>query len=151
MQARHFAHVLLLCVALSGCSGSAGKEPESSDSPPPTAQEIAYFDCLGKQGVKIEYTDYGAPREAKSQTPDPAAYQACASLTPPPRKPEPATPERLAAVRAESTCLRAEGISWYPDPDPVTAQIDDSAFTAEQVNELKVTRREALMKCHARN
>lgn len=128
MRARHLTSLLLLCISLTGCAGD-GKEPVASDSPPPTAEEIAYYDCLKKQGVAIVYTDYGAPREDKSKPWNDEAHKTCAPMLPPPPEPRPAAPAQLAAARKESACLRAEGISWYPDPDPVTAQIDDRKGT----------------------
>ncbi|MCY0945233.1 hypothetical protein [Streptomyces antarcticus] len=145
MRARHFAPLLLVCIALAGCGGD--KEPLASDSPPPTAAEIAYYDCLKKEGVAVVYTDYGAPREDKSKPWNEAAHKACASLIPPPPPPVQAGPGELAAARKESACLRAEGITWYPDPNPVTGDVDGSGATAEQWATLKQLHIEALRKC----
>ncbi|MFJ4779856.1 hypothetical protein [Streptomyces sp. NPDC088762] len=138
--------MLLLCISLTGCGGG-DNEPRSSDSPPPTAEEIAYYDCLKKQGVEIVYTDYGAPRENKDKPWNEEAHKACASLQPPPPKPQQAGAERLAAARKESACLRAEGVSWYPDPDPITAEIDQTKNTLEEWASLKRDHVEALRKC----
>lgn len=145
MRARHFALLLLVCAALTGCGGD--EEPRAIGSPPPTAAEIAYYDCLKKEGVAVVYTDYGSPREDKSKPWNEAAHQACASMIPPPPAPVRASPEELAAARKESACLRAEGVTWYPDPDPVTAEIDDSGATAEQWATFKQQHIEALRAC----
>uniref|UniRef100_A0AAU2JV68 Secreted protein n=1 Tax=Streptomyces sp. NBC_00049 TaxID=2903617 RepID=A0AAU2JV68_9ACTN len=139
---------LAVSLALSACSG--GGEPAASDSPPPTKEEIAYYDCLKGQGVKITHTDYGAPRVDKD---DPssksisAAQEACKDKIPPPPSPQQADPKTLAAARAESKCLREQGVAWYPDPDPVTGNIDDRAVTPEQMVELKTQHIDALRKC----
>ncbi|MET9962042.1 hypothetical protein ABZ128_23815 [Streptomyces sp. NPDC006326] len=141
---------LAVSLALTACSG--GGEPSASDSPAPTKEEIAYFDCLKGQGVKITHTDYGAPRVDKddpSAKKLPAAQEACKDKVPPPHSPEPAAPEVLAAARAESECLREQGVTWYPDPDPVTGDISDRAMTPEQVAELKTKHADALKKCRS--
>ncbi|WP_326588588.1 hypothetical protein [Streptomyces sp. NBC_01294] len=140
------APMLLLCLSLTGCGGGDG-EPESSDSPPPTAEEIAYHDCLKRRGVAIVHTDYGAPRVDKSKPWNEEAHAACRPLLPPPPKARPAGPARLAAAREESACLRAEGVAWYPDPDPVTAEVDGTEGTPEQWSALKRDHVEALKKC----
>ncbi|MFJ7587103.1 hypothetical protein ACIQZO_06840 [Streptomyces sp. NPDC097617] len=146
MHARYLTGLFILCISLTGCGGGDG-EPVASDSPPPTAEEIAYHDCLKKQGQAIVYTDYGAPRVDKSKPWNAEAHKACESLLPPPAKPQPATPAQVAAARKESACLRAEGVSWYPDPDPVTAQIDERKGTPEQWTALKRDHVDALKKC----
>ncbi|MFD9723968.1 hypothetical protein [Streptomyces sp. NPDC059072] len=101
--------------------------------------------------MPITHTDYGAPRVDKDKPQPPekeaAAQKACESKLPPPPKPQQASPERLAAARKESSCLRAEGIAWYPDPDPVTAEIDDTKGTPEQWSALKREHVDALRKC----
>ncbi|MFD8631609.1 hypothetical protein [Streptomyces sp. NPDC059533] len=149
MRVRHFIPALLICISLTGCGGE--KEPEASDSPPPTAEEIAYYDCLEEQGLPITHTSYGNPRVDKDKPQPPekeaAAKKACEGKLPPPPKPQQATPERLAAARKEAGCLRAEGITWYPDPDPVTAEIDDRKGTPEQWSSLKREHVDALRKC----
>ncbi|MFB6615933.1 hypothetical protein ACFCV9_17250 [Streptomyces sp. NPDC056367] len=136
-------------LALTACSG--GGEPKASDSPPPTKEEIAYYDCLKANGVKIRHTDYGAPRVNKDDPASiaklPAAQEACKDKVPPEPSPVQADPERVAAARAESACLRENGVSWYPDPNPVTAEIDDRAVTPEQMAELKTKHVDALEKC----
>ncbi|MER6198189.1 hypothetical protein ABT234_12590 [Streptomyces sp. NPDC001586] len=146
MHARYFAPLLLICISLTGCGGG-DNEPEASDSPPPTAEEIAYYDCLKKQGVAIVHTDYGAPREDKSKPWNEEAHKACEPMLPPRAKPQPAAPEQIAAALKESACLRAEGVSWYPDPDPVTGEIDQTKGTPEQWSALKRDHVDALKKC----
>lgn len=145
MRARQFAPLLLLCVSLTGCGGAG--EPEGRNSPPPTAADIAYHDCLEKQGVAIVHTEYGAPRIDKTKPWNAAAVQACESMLPPPPSPEPVGAESLAAARKESACLRAEGVAWYPDPNPVTGEVEQKDATQEQWADFKVKHVEALRKC----
>ncbi|MEU7553938.1 hypothetical protein AB0B01_16590 [Streptomyces sp. NPDC044571] len=146
MHARHFAPLLAICLSLTACGGE--KEPKASDSPPPTQQEIAYHDCLKKHGVDIVYRGNGMPYENKDQPWNEEAHTACASLHPAPHSPEPADPDVLAAAQKQAECMRAEGISWYPDPDPVTAEFDQSkGGTPEQWSSLKTEHLDTLRKC----
>lgn len=146
MRARHFVPLLLIGIPLVGCGGG-DKEPGAEDSPPPTAAEVAYFDCLKQHGQPVVVRDSGMPAVDKSKPWNEEAHAACASKLPPPPSPEPARPGQLAAMRKESACLRAAGVAWYPDPDPVTGQIDDRAATTEQWADLKTNHAPALQKC----
>ncbi|MFD9534292.1 hypothetical protein [Streptomyces sp. NPDC060010] len=139
--------VLALALVLGACSG--GKEPSASDSPPPSREEVAYYDCLKEHGVPIVLLDSGTPRVDKDKPHDnlAAAEKACESKAP---KQTPVTkvdPEVLAAAREEARCLRAEGVSWYPDPDPATGTYDPRAVTPEQTAELRTKHAEATRKC----
>ncbi|MFF4005859.1 hypothetical protein [Streptomyces sp. NPDC001717] len=87
------------------------------------------------------------PREDKTKPWNEEAHKACEPQLPPNRKPAPVTAEQLAAAQREAECLRAEGVSWYPDPDPVTAEIDQTKATPEQWSALKRDHGEALRKC----
>ncbi|MGT2529834.1 hypothetical protein ACU4GG_24110 [Streptomyces nojiriensis] len=108
---RKYATALFVAasLALTACSGEG--EPKASDSPPPTKEEIAYYDCLKANGVKIRHTDYGAPRVNKDDPPSleklPAAQAACEDKAPPP--PSPCRPTRrssLPRVRRPGACAR---------------------------------------------
>ncbi|MEV7525018.1 hypothetical protein [Streptomyces sp. NPDC091371] len=147
MHARHFAPLLLICISLTGCGGDG--EPKASDSPPPSAAEIAYYDCLQSQGLKIVHTDHGAPRVDKTQPLEKqaAAEAACAGKLPPPPTPRQASPEAIAAEQKKTDCMRAEGVTWYPDPDPVTGEFTDRGLTEEQRASLKRDHVGALRKC----
>lgn len=77
-----------------------------------------------------------------------ASCTSCTSKLPPPPSPQPARPgRRLAALRKESAYPRAEGVTWYPHPDPVTARTDDRTATSEQWADLKTHHAPALKKC----
>ncbi|MFB6615931.1 hypothetical protein ACFCV9_17240 [Streptomyces sp. NPDC056367] len=43
--------------------------------------------------------------------------------------------------------MRAEGVTWYPDPDPVTGEFTDIGMTPEQRASLKRDHADALQKC----
>ncbi|MFF3019809.1 hypothetical protein [Streptomyces sp. NPDC057939] len=143
--------VLALSLALSACSGE--KDPSASASPPPGAAEVAYYDCLKDKGVPVVLLDNGTPRVDKDKPHEtlPAAEAACRSKLPAPASAAPVTPEVLAAAREESECVRAEGISWYPDPDPVTGTADERSAPAEQTDELRKKYLEATRKCREAN
>ncbi|MFG2880467.1 hypothetical protein ACGFYU_36550 [Streptomyces sp. NPDC048337] len=148
MRAHYLAPLLLICVSLTGCGGGENK-PKASDSPSPTAEEIAYYDCLKDRGLKIEHKDGGAPRVDKSQPFEQikAAEDACADKMPPPPSPSQAAPEVIAAGQRKTDCMRAEGVTWYPDPDPVTGDFTDAGMTPEQRSSLKRDHTDALRKC----
>ncbi|MFD9518791.1 hypothetical protein [Streptomyces sp. NPDC059979] len=148
MRKHATALFLAASLALTACSG--GGEPSASDSPPPTAQEIAYYDCLKGQGIKIVYTESGTPRVDKTQGLEkmPEAQKACEDKLPPASKPEPASPEALAAAQKEAACLRAEGVTWYPEPDPVTAQVGN--LTPQQQADLRTKHIDAVAKCRGK-
>ncbi|MBT2476778.1 hypothetical protein [Streptomyces sp. ISL-94] len=138
---------LALALALGACSG--GKEPSASGSPPPTTEEIASYDCLKEHGVAIVRTGSGAPRVDKDEPHDnlPAAAQACEDKAPPRPSPPKIDPKVPAAAREEAQCLRAESVSWYPDPDPATGTYADGAVTSEQSAELRTKHYDAVRKC----
>ncbi|MFG2984091.1 hypothetical protein ACGFYQ_23020 [Streptomyces sp. NPDC048258] len=147
---RKYAIALFFAVSLTLTACSGDGEPKASDSPPPTAAEIAYYDCLKGQGIKIVHLDYGAPRVDKDDPSAknlPAAQEACKDKVPPEPSPVQADPKVLDAARKETACMRAEGVTWYPDPDPVTAEFDDKGLTVEQRGELRTKHRDALLKC----
>ncbi|MFE2166153.1 hypothetical protein ACFXB3_13945 [Streptomyces sp. NPDC059447] len=148
---RKYATALFLAasLALTACSGEG--EPKASDSPPPTKEDIAYYDCLQANGVKIKHTDYGAPRVDKDDPTAlknlPAAQEACADKAPPMPSHPPVDPKTLALAREEAKCLRAEGVTWYPDPDPNTGTYPEGAVTTEQSSELRTKHGDAVRKC----
>ncbi|MFJ7158398.1 hypothetical protein ACIQUQ_26140 [Streptomyces sp. NPDC101118] len=147
MRLRIVAPFLLMSLSLAACTGE--KEPDESDSPPPSAEEIAYHDCLKEQGVKIWHTDYGAPRVDKTQPMEKvlAAQEACKDKLPPGPKPSPASSARMAEAREETACMRREGVAWYPDPDPVTGEFDDRGLTRDQLRSLKTEHAEKMQLC----
>ncbi|MEV7612867.1 hypothetical protein [Streptomyces sp. NPDC089799] len=134
----------LACAAalvLSGCSDDSN--PKASDSPPPTAAEIKYHDCLKKEGLAVVYEDNGAPRLAKTDPAEKisAAEKACESQRPPV---EPVSSETLAEEQRWVDCLRRQGLTWIPDPDPSTGTVP---LTAEQMGGLKRQHGAALQEC----
>ncbi|MFG2299163.1 hypothetical protein [Streptomyces sp. NPDC048603] len=135
--------LLAAAVALTGCSGKA--QPAAGDSPPPTTAEIKYYDCLKEQGLTLEYTDNGAPRLAKTDPLDKmsAAEKTCEPLLPPA---EPISAGQLAEEKRWVECLRRQGLTWAPDPDPSTGVVP---MTPEQTAELKTKRTDALENCRS--
>lgn len=101
--------------------------------------------------MTLAYGDGGAPRVVEKDSPEyPAAQLACQALRPS-RSPVQAGPQELAAAQRTSDCMRAEGITWYPDPDPVTGEVKQTAGgTPEQWGSLKRDHMETLLKCMPR-
>ncbi|WP_326588978.1 hypothetical protein [Streptomyces sp. NBC_01294] len=126
------AAVALLASALvSGCSGGSA-EPTSAKSPPPSAQEVAYYRCLEANGVILEKRDDGRLRVDKDRFDadvETKAAAKCVDQLPPEQAAAPAPAEFLAKARKLSACVRENGFPGYPDPDPKTAQVE---LTAEQ-------------------
>lgn len=148
---RKYATALFIAASLTLTACSGDGEPRAGDSPPPTKEDIAYYDCLKDHGVKITHTDYGAPRVDKDDPTArknlPAAQEACADKQPPMPSRPPADPQLLAIAREEATCLRAEGVTWYLDPDPKTGLYPEGALTTEQASELRTKHTDAVRKC----
>jgi len=116
--------LLALCCALAaGACGSSSAPRQTGGSP---ASPIAFADCMRSHGVP----DLPDPMEAggiaipsgSAINPSSPAFKAaqarCAKLLAPGRTP--VTGERAAEVRAEmlamSKCMRAHGVSGFPDP-----------------------------------
>ncbi len=126
------AAVALLASALvSGCSGGSA-EPKSVKSPPPSAQELAYYRCLEANGVTLEKRDDGQLRVDKDKfdaAVETEAAAKCVDKLPPAASATPAPAEFLAKAKNFSACVRENGFPAYPDPDPTTAQAE---LTAEE-------------------
>uniref|UniRef100_A0AAU2JU96 Lipoprotein n=1 Tax=Streptomyces sp. NBC_00049 TaxID=2903617 RepID=A0AAU2JU96_9ACTN len=125
------AAALLASALVSGCSGGSG-EATDTKSPPPSAKEQAYYRCLESNGVTLEKRDdgqlrvdkdkYDAAVEAKAQT-------KCVDLLPGQESAAPAPAEVVVKAMKFSACVRENGFSDYPDPDPKTAKVE---LTADQ-------------------
>lgn len=99
--------------------------------------------------MTVSYGENGAPHFVEKESPRyPEAQKACLSLLPPAPSPVQASPQELAAAREASACMRARGISWYPDPDPVTGEASQKeGGTSDQWQSLKGEHREAYRTC----
>lgn len=107
-----------------GCSEDG--TPSANRSGAPSQEETTYFRCLEKQGLVLEEledsrlrVDKDAP--ANSTEKQLRAQESCRDLIPKEEAPE-ATEEQLAKAREFSACVRAQGITDYPDPDPKTGE-----------------------------
>ncbi|MDX3539970.1 hypothetical protein PV721_37785 [Streptomyces sp. MB09-01] len=119
------AVALLACALVSGCSqGSA--EAKAVQTPPPSAQEVAYYRCLETNGVPLEKRDDGQLRVDKDKNDaavEAAAEAKCADRLLSPQAPRQAPAEFVAKAKMVSACIRENGYPDYPDPDPVTADV----------------------------
>lgn len=126
------AAVALLASALvTGCAGGSAA-PTGAKSPPPSAQELAYYRCLEANGVTLEKRDDGQLRVDKDRfdaAVEARAAATCVDQLPPSVSAAPAPAEFLAKAKKFSACVRENGFPAYPDPDPTTAQVE---LTAEE-------------------
>ncbi|WP_327305162.1 hypothetical protein OG730_17830 [Streptomyces sp. NBC_01298] len=109
---------------------------------------MPFYTCMRQHGMTVSYGTDGAPHFVEKDSPRyPPAQQACLSLLPSP-VPVQASPQDLASARKSSACMREKGISWYPDPDPVTGEVQQKdGGTSEQWQALKRDHRDAYRDC----
>ncbi|MGW4032506.1 hypothetical protein ACWEFL_24880 [Streptomyces sp. NPDC004838] len=131
----------LAALVLTGCSGGDSGGPDAGKgkgkgkgSPSATARpEVkAYYSCLEKNDVVLETSEGGEPRVDKDKNNTAAitkAEEKCRDLLPTPAS-APVSAKALAAARELSACVREKGFKDYPDPDPATGDVPDSAAAA---------------------
>lgn len=112
---------------------------------------MPFYTCMQEHGMTISYGDNGAPHFVEKESPQyPPAQKACLPLLPSP-SPVQAGPQELASAREASACMRSKGVSWYPDPDPVTGEVQQKdGGTSEQWQELKRDHLDAYRACMPR-
>ncbi|MER6976958.1 hypothetical protein [Streptomyces carpinensis] len=64
------AVALFTTLLVTGCSGSGLSVAKQEKSPPPSAQERAYYKCLEKNGLTLETRDDGQLRVDKDKNDD---------------------------------------------------------------------------------
>ncbi|MFJ6480959.1 MULTISPECIES: hypothetical protein [unclassified Streptomyces] len=125
------AAALLASALVTGCSGGSGQASDTK-SPPPSAQEQAYYRCLEANGVTLEKRDDGQLRVDKDKydaAVETKAQAKCADLLPGREAAAPAPADAVAKAKKFSACVRENGFPNYPDPDPKTAVVE---LTAEE-------------------
>ncbi|MEU9172091.1 hypothetical protein AB0D34_30575 [Streptomyces sp. NPDC048420] len=126
----------LAALALTGCSGgdSDSASGKASSKATVSADIVAYYSCLEKNGLTLETTDAGEPRVDKDKNDEsavPAAERKCKDLLPAPAPAASAISDKeLAAARELSACVREKGIADYPDPNPTTGEVPQDAAAA---------------------
>ncbi|MFE2290926.1 hypothetical protein [Streptomyces sp. NPDC059452] len=143
---------VLAALALTGCSGSAdgAGQPSASPSESVSAQEIAYYRCLEKNGLVLETPNPGQLRVDKDKNTDEAvtvaAEKACQDLQA--AIPDTAVSEEsLAKARELSSCVREKGFADFPDPDPETGEVDLTVAGVAKDPKLRA----ALQECQPKN
>ncbi|WP_449483523.1 hypothetical protein [Streptomyces avidinii] len=128
-----------------------GAVPGATVDPSAVAAEMPFYRCMEEHGLTLAYRDNGIPRVVEEDGPRfSVAQEACLPLRPS-RPPVQVPPRDLTAARTASACMRTEGINWYPDPDPVTGEVDQAAGgTPEQWSALKRDHMDAMVKCMPR-
>ncbi|MER5761982.1 hypothetical protein [Streptomyces sp. NPDC002082] len=144
-----------MCLALTGCGGgevpgknSGAGKPGATAAPSLAAADVPFYTCMQQHGMTVSYGENGAPHIVEKESPQyPEAQKACLSLLPSP-SPVQASPQELAAARKSSACMRERGISWYPDPNPVTGEVQQQdGGTSEQWQSLKKDHLDAYRTC----
>jgi hypothetical protein len=113
--------VLLAAAAATACSGGSPSAATSSSGNPNSAA-LAFARCMRSHGI-TDFPDpnaqggFSAPNGMNPDTPQyKAANNDCKALdgsaTPPPYN-----PATVAALVKYADCMRAHGLSWFPDPN----------------------------------
>ncbi|MGW4818409.1 hypothetical protein ACWEP4_05360 [Streptomyces sp. NPDC004227] len=126
---------LFASLLVTGCSGSGLSVAGQEKSPPPSAQEVAYYRCLEKNGLTLEARNDGQLRVDKNRNDDASmgsAQAKCVDLLPDVASAAPAPSAFVAKARKFSACVRENGFPEYPDPDPTTGDVDVSGHQAEK-------------------
>ncbi|MFJ5896636.1 hypothetical protein ACIQFZ_14405 [Streptomyces sp. NPDC093064] len=90
---------------------------------------------MEKNGLALEARNDGRLRVDKDQNDDASMGSAeakCVDLLPDVASAAPAPGAFVAKVRKFSACVRENGFSEYPDPDPTTGDVDVSGHQAEK-------------------
>ena len=141
------APLLALGLALSGCAGQGGSTPtvatagngapaaQESEAPSDEDKAREFAECMRGEGIDIPDPEPGTGPAAGKGPGGPgiairvegggankgkvdAAMQKCRSLLPNGGEMKPLTPEQLERQRELATCMRANGVPDFPDPDP---------------------------------
>ncbi len=112
-------------------STAAATGATANGSPAANGDPVRYASCMRSHGV-MNFPDPNSPDPAgvvtgvKQESGSPAfqaAAKACASYayhgTPPPR----VSPQEIEKLLAVARCMRAHGISNFPDPNPTTGDM----------------------------
>jgi hypothetical protein len=113
------AAAVLVGVVIAACGSSGGSHP-----PPPAASGsvgVRYAECMRRNGVS-SFPDPGSNGIVVPNSINPAspafqtAQRACQSLMPGPAARGPADEQERATLLGLSRCMRAHGVSGFPDP-----------------------------------
>jgi hypothetical protein len=146
------ASLALASVAAAGCGGGGGSNNSagsSSSSESPTAAAFHYAHCMRQHGVanfpepkistsngstKIAIAVPGGKRALLNSPQLRAAQQACEAILPGPQQFTPAQQRvREQAFLAFARCIRAHGVSSFPDPTP-QGEISREMLAAAHIN-----------------
>jgi hypothetical protein len=105
--------------------------------------ELAEYACMRSHGVvdfpdPASFASSAAIKSAKgqiaqisaSEAPSPtfqAAQRACAEYDPPPATTSHVTPQEMQKLLAVSSCMRANGVADFPDPNRTTGELGTPA------------------------
>jgi hypothetical protein len=136
----------LLIMMMGACGGGAdhadvatanGRSPARTGGPSndPVAREAKFVDCMRKAGIDMpdplpgdtsgrsslqQAMDRGMALKDAFQT----ALDGCMSYLPPTEQASPASPAEVERRREYAKCMRDNGVKDFPDPDPVTGELN---------------------------
>ncbi|MFC5748576.1 hypothetical protein [Actinomadura rugatobispora] len=149
--------VPLLALGASSCGGGDG-QGNGTATGKPAAKEAdkmrEFARCMRANGVdmpdpdaegRVSIRHSGPPTriDEKMKT----AQQKCRHLMPNGGKPPKPKPEQLAKMRAESKCMRENGVPDFPDPDPASGGIAIKARKGGGLDPDSQTFKNAQKKC----
>ncbi|WP_460332413.1 hypothetical protein [Streptomyces sp. O3] len=119
---------LLASVLVTGCSGGGSSEAKEGKSPPPSAEDQAFYKCMEKNGIILEERDdvLRVDKDKNDAASQAAAQAKCTHLSADrdAASVAPAPEAFVAEMKKFSACIRENGFPDYPDPDPKTAEVD---------------------------
>jgi hypothetical protein len=131
--------LIAMVVPISACGASAPVSTGSGGDPTATAhaKAVRFAECIRGNGVS-EFPDpsssgqfaYGIPSHSSPLDPSSAGWQhaigACKTLEPPTFMPTHFTPTQQSARLKFAQCMRANGVSDFPDPTATGPLVDVS-------------------------
>ena len=147
----------LLIMVAGGCTSGGGGENvataggrspgrTSGPSTDPVAREAQFVECMRKAGIDmpdpvpgdtsgrsslLQAMDKGMALKDTFQT----ALDGCTSFLPPAEKPSPATAADVEKRREYAKCMRDNGVKDFPDPDPVTGELNGWLLAGDKTAE----------------
>jgi hypothetical protein len=114
-------------VATAGGSGSGPSASASAAAGNADEQNLKFVECMRGEGIEMEDPEPGGGAQIRIRGGDPAkadaAMQKCRQYLPNGGEMTRMSPEDIEKARQYSKCMRDNGVTAFPDPDPETGGI----------------------------